>query len=1216
MFLNIFLFELQSRLRRPAIYVYFTILLGLTLLCFAEGAVPAGEKEHLNSPYLIAQWFAIMSMLMMLIVSSMVGTALYRDIESDTHAYYLTYPISRAGYFWGRFSGSFACLLLICLAIPAGIYLGSVLGPALVGQDKGNYGPNQLSYYLQPFLCVALPNLVFTSSLFFGLVALTRNVKVIYAGGLILFLAYFLAIFFLAQTHNEALVNLADAFGVTNIRNHSGGVTAAVKNSTVFPITGPFLLNRILWPAIGLLVLAFAYYRFSFSRFFIGRNLKARKAGATGSIPPDRAVQPAVRFDRTYNRRTLATLFRLELNNLFRDNYFWIIIGAGLLFLVFIFSAGTHTNGVPDLPRTIEFLQIDPFFMFIFFLLVFYSGEILHRDRSTRYAVIGDSLPPPTWVLNAAKLLALLFLAGCLAFLPLLTGVPVQLAKGFGQIDLTVYLHYILTVTLPKLLEMVVFGYAVHVLVNNKFAGHAVAIFLWLAVFFLRDAGIFDYNLLLYSYTPDLLLSDMDGLGHMAGPIHWFTVYWLFGGGLLAVIAALFYYRGISSSFMERLRMVPGRFTRPARIATGMLLTGFLLTGGYIYYNVSYLNVFLTGGERDSRAVRYEKVLKPYASLPLPRVTRVSMQADLYPDRRAVAINAELTIVNKNDRPIESLLMDADELSAYTLKQDNQALDFTSPLTYPRAAFSFFRPQQDTAEFRLYRLKRPLAPGDSTVLEIRAAISPQGFPNSEYASDRLHNGSFITGLLPNFGYDENEELSDRFARKKNGLGPKADEEERTGDAPEAVNTLRGGKNAGLFTLDLTISTSGDQTAVAPGALTKSWRRNGRNYFHYRQDRPGIYGQFAVLSARYATLQDSVRLPGAHGVNVQLFYHPGHPANVQRMMSAYRDGLPYFSAAWGDYPFGDIRLAETPGFGGAETSMPTLDVYSERFGWNADLRGADQPDYCYFETVRNLAQQWWRFQVAPNATQSAWIIPDGLSRYGALKLAESKYGPDNIKGLLEQQLGTYLFLHNRLHIKEVPTLRAKEDRWGGLAGKAGVLLYELIDQAGDDHINAALREFKNAYAFKKEPPYAGSMDLCRILKKHVPEAFQYYLQDNWEKVTLYNNQVSALSAIPTGKNGDYRITLQVNVAKVYLDSLGNEAPAKVMNDFIDIGVFAADSRERNGRMQSHPLALNRYQLSAGPHTIQMTVHGKPAYAGIDPLHKLVDKRPEDNLKYFK
>ncbi|EHQ26975.1 ABC transporter permease/M1 family aminopeptidase [Mucilaginibacter paludis] len=1215
MFLKIFLFEIQSKLRRPAIYVYFAVILMLTVACFANGAVPAGEKEHYNSPYLIAQWFAMMSMLMMLIASSMMGTALYRDIESNTHSYYLTYPITPAGYFWGRFSGSFLCLLLTGLAIPAGIYLGSLSGPFLGGLDKGNYGPNQLSYYLQPFLCIALPNLVFTSCFFFGLVALTRNVKVIYTGGLILFLGYFLSIFFLAQTHNDALINLSDAFGVTNIRNHSGSISALDKNNTLFPVSGPFLVNRIVWTAIGILFLTFAWSRFSFTRFFSGRKVKTLKLTNTQLTALNPAVKAKISFDRAYNRRTLYTLFRIELSNLFRDNYFWIIIGCGLALLIFIFWTGSNTHGVPDLPRTIEFLQIGPFFTFIFFLIVFYIGEALHRDRSTRYAVIGDALPPPTWVLNSAKLLALLFLGSCLAFLPLLVGVPIQLAKGFYQFDLPLYLQYILTVILPKLLEMVVFGYTVHVLVNNKFVGHAVAISLWLAVFLLRDSGIFDYNLLLYSYTPNVLLSDMDGLGDMAVPVYWFTIYWLFGGGLLVIIAALFYYRGISSSFVERLKMVPHRFGTYNRIAAGLLFTGFILIGSYIYYNVSYLNVFLTEGERESRAITYEKVLKPYAGLPLPRITRIKMQTDLYPDHRAVYINAEVTIVNKNERPIESLLMDADEITAYTLKQGNEVLAFTCPLTYKRAAFSFFRPQRDTAEFRLYRLNRPIAPGDSTVLQVRAEITQRGFSNNLYISDRLLNGTFITALLPNFGYDENEEVNNRYVRKKNGL-PLKTNDDAASDDPGAVNLLREGKTTGLIHLDLTVSTSGDQTAVAPGALTNTWRRNDRNYFHYSQRRTGIYGQFSILSARYATLQDSTRLPDAHQVNVQLFYHPQHQANVQDFMSAYRDGLRYFSAAWGDYPFQDIRLAETPDVGGEETSMATLDVYNERFGWNADLKDGDQTNYCYFETARNLAEQWWRFQVAPNATKSAWIIPEGLSRYGALKLAESKYGKNNIKSLLQQQAGTYFFLRDRLHIKEVPVLYAKEDRWSGLAGKAGVLLYGLSDLVGEDRLNAALREFKNSYAFKKDPPYAGSIDLYNCIKKQVPEAFQYYLRDNWEKVTIYNNQVNTLNVASTGSNNNFLVTLEVNVAKVYLDSLGNETPARSMNDFIDIGVFAADTKGRNGRTQSNPLVFRKYWLSAGKHVIQMTVHGKPTYAGIDPMNKLIDKRPEDNIKVFR
>ena len=81
--------------------------------------------------------------------------------------------------------------------------------------DAKQYGPNNLIYYLHPFFTIALPNLFFTSSLFFGLVAFTRNVKVIYSGGILLFLGYFLSLFFLNNTNNATVIMLADPFGIT-----------------------------------------------------------------------------------------------------------------------------------------------------------------------------------------------------------------------------------------------------------------------------------------------------------------------------------------------------------------------------------------------------------------------------------------------------------------------------------------------------------------------------------------------------------------------------------------------------------------------------------------------------------------------------------------------------------------------------------------------------------------------------------------------------------------------------------------------------------------------------------------------------------------------------------------------------------------------------------------------------------------------------------------
>ena len=1212
MFRKIFLFEIQNRVRRPAIYLYFAAALIFTISSFATGSLPIAEKEHINSPYLIAMWCAGITMMMMLVSSSVMGVALYRDIEYNTKDYYLTYPITKAGYFWGRYLGSFFCMLLISSSILIGIYIGSRLGPAMGWKDPKQYGPNHLSDYLWPFFTIALPNILFTSSLFFGLVAITRNVKVIYSGGILLFLGYFLSIFFLNNTTNETVINLADPFALNGVRLAATGASALQKNTGPFPVEGQFLLNRIIWSGLGLAILLYTYLRFNFETFFSGKRDKSAidDVAARGKRSIIRNV--TVSFAPRHDRSTLFTLVKMELTNILRDNYFWIILLSGMVFLGFAFWMGDEEYGVPYFPRTVLLFNIftDVFPFFIFFIILFYTGETLHRDRITRYAFINDSLPPPNWVLNGSKLIALLILGASLAFIPVLLGLGTQLAKGFFHFNFPVYATYLFLIILPRLLEMVLFSYVIHVVIHNKFAAHAVGIVFWVVVFFLYTSGVFNYNLLLYSYTPGFRITDMDGLGHMTRSVNWFNLYWLIFGGLLVIVAALFYYRGVSSSFRERWQLLGQRFDGKTKIITGALLLLFLAVGAYNYYNVSYLNDFLTKDEQETRSITYEKTLKRYQSLPLPKISGVTLYAELYPDKQEARIRGFVTIVNKTNTPITQLLMDAEDLTEYSIRQDGMPLPFTNPLLYPRGKFNWFRPAQDTAEFRLYRFQAPLLPGDSTILEIHSAIVQKGFTNGLYAQQILRNGTFFSGGLPGFGYDDDEEINSPYVRKKSGLPPKADEEIPQND-PEGIRTLKAGKVADLIHFDVTVSTAGDQTVVAPGELLREWQQDGRHYFHYVRSQPGLYLPVAMLSARLSKVHDTVQLD--HPVNIDIYYHPEHDANIGRFVAAYKDGLRYFTSVYGEYPLKNIRLAETSDYGPRDASMTSLDTYAERYAWNADFTRPDQYDYCYFTTIRQLAQQWWRFQVAPNETEGCLMIPEGLASYAALVMAERKYGKDNIKPILQDQLWFYLFIRRRLDEGEHPLLTA--DKWYEWGGKAAVALYGLRDLIGEDPLNAALREFKNTYAFRKNPPFAGANDLYHCLQRHVPDSLQYYLTDTWKKVTLYDNKITEARAVPTGRPGEYSVTLTVQVAKVWVDAKANEVEAKGMNDYIDIGVFGANSKNKEGRTVVNPLFLKKYKLSAGIHTLTLLVKGKPVLAGIDPEAKLVDRQPNDNMKAF-
>ena len=100
---------------------------------------------------------------------------------------------------------------------------------------------------------------------------------------------------------------------------------------------------------------------------------------------------------------------------------------------------------MPDLPRTAVLLGIfsDAFPFFIFFIIMFYTGETLQRDRLTRYAFINDSLPPPNWVLNGSKLISLLIIAAGLSLIPMAVGIIVQLLKGVTDLNLSAYFGYI-----------------------------------------------------------------------------------------------------------------------------------------------------------------------------------------------------------------------------------------------------------------------------------------------------------------------------------------------------------------------------------------------------------------------------------------------------------------------------------------------------------------------------------------------------------------------------------------------------------------------------------------------------------------------------------------------------------------------------------------------------------------------------------------------------
>lgn len=1207
MFLDIFIFELRYRFSRPATYIYFGLLLVVAMLLIGFGNTPASEKVFHNAPIVIANLQLLISLFGILIASAVMGVPLYRDLEHKTGTFLFSYPISKFAYFMGRFWGSFVTLLFISLGSLFGIFLGSLLGPTF-GTDALRYGPNELMNYLQPWLTLTLPNLWFAATLFFALIVFTRNIKSIYSGGIIVFIAYLLANFLARDIENKDLVQLLDPFGLNTFDYQTRYLTPFEQNNFILPLSGNLLWNRLLWSGIGLTLFIAAYFRFSFSYFFKTVQKKSKKEVEKAFVPNLSQVISKASFAGNYQWNSFLTLTKIEVQNITKDVYFRSILLGGMVFLILDFWIGNTLYSVPNFPSTAFLMEYKTFDynLFVFIIIVFFTGETLHRDKASGYSVINDTFPVKDGAVIASKFSGMAFVCLLLTTLPIIVGIIIQTLKGYFDYNLGIYLVDSYLISLPDYLQMVMLVFAVHLVVNNKFAGHAAAIGVWVLIIVLRDFANYDFNLFFFSYKPGYRWSDMNGLGHFGEPLFWFNLYWTAFGIFLILFFSIFFSRGTENSVKSRFKTARKKLGKKTALVSYAFLLVAILTGAYIYNSTVYVNAYRTSKEGELRQVAYEKQLKQYEFLPQPKVTKVNLKADLYPLERDAYFEAQVELVNKTDVPIDSIHFNSTGLTSFEILYKGTELPYRFPLVYEPAKFQIFGKKQEREWYKITALPKTMMPGDTLELVIKSKVTNDEFPNSGFGRELVYNGTFLAGGMPDIGYSSGNEMDSDEKRREYEL-PEKPEDLPPHDDPYGRRTLLFSDEADFIQFEATVSTIPSQIAVAPGYLQKEWIEDDRRYFHYVQDTP-IQAFFSVLSAEYEILRDKASLPNGQEIDIEIYYQKGHEYNLDRFVQSYKDGLTYYSETYGPFQYKQMRILEFPRYAGFAQSFPNTVPFSEDFGWVADFSDPNSFDYVYYVTAHELAHQWWGHQITPNYTRGSNLISEALAEYSALVLTERKYGKENMKRFLKDELDGYL--RGRSNESKKENLFINTNRSYQWYQKGSLILYGLRDLIGAEAIDSALYNFNAEFGLKLTPPFPGSADLYRHLDAHTPDSLKYYLDDTWNKITLYDNKVEEVTATKIS-DGEYDVTLKLKSQKLYADSAGQESDAKYEGDYIDIGIFAADDQDENGKDRVNPLYVQKYKISPGETTLTIRVKGEPSKAGIDPYNKLIDRIPDDN-----
>ena len=144
-----------------------------------------------------------------------------------------------------------------------------------------------------------------------------------------------------------------------------------------------------------------------------------------------------------------------------------------------------------------------------------------------------------------------------------------------------------------------------------------------------------------------------------------------------------------------------------------------------------------------------------------------------------------------------------------------------------------------------------------------------------------------------------------------------------------------------------VSTSADQTAIAPGYIEKQWVKDDRAYFHYKTDAP-IWNYYSFVSADYQVLKDNWQ-----DVAIEIYYR--HDYNIDTMVRSTKKSLEYFTKNFSPYQYRQFRIMEFPRFQGRfAQSFPNTIPFSESIGFTADLTDPKKIDYVFYVTAHELA----------------------------------------------------------------------------------------------------------------------------------------------------------------------------------------------------------------------------------------------------------------------
>ena len=1183
MFKKLFNFEVYYQLKQRAFPIFALLFLVLGIYVGRQGF--AANGINFNAPFQVYFYTSILTLGSVFITMFFAISAMLRDNQHNMEPLIYGSSIKKSHYYWSRFLGTFLFSVL-------------AFSPFIIGLIFGNYFSNldpervanfQLMTYLQPFLYIVIPNIFICTTIIFSVSTLTKNSTATYVSAVFIYMLYFVSSIFMnspliaqavpASPESMAIAALADPFGIAAFFEQTQYWTPFQKNTQLLSFSGLFLMNRIIWILVSTGFLLLTYKLFSFRK--ISKKVKKEKKQITDKeqLIAYRPIKALHNFES--QGRAYLALLKMELKGVFSSLPFIAVL---LMWLFILFSELYSTvidggeYGVSVYPFTNQLIAliVTPLTLFSFILIIFYSSDIVWKERSLNFNLIIDATPVKNGVFFLSKLSALLLLPIILITTGIVICIVIQVVLGYSNFEFglyaSLYYHYGLQLVVFSMIALFV-----NSLAKNKYMGMGI---FGLIVLLSMKADMLGlaHPLTSLGFIPRLESNNMDGFNGTSNLYDHLAMYWLAFGLLLTVLSFKIWNRGVVANFSVKLKQLISGWATEQKVAFSICMLIFIGAGSLVFYNVNIVSEYTTTKDRLDFSENYERKFKKHDDL--ERLVRTSMKTEvaIYPKERMYTVKADYMLKNKNEEPLSELFITArTPLENVTIENARLVAHDAFYGTY---LFEFDKPLQPNDSVRyMYELKKELKgyEGDNSI---------------------VNNGTYINrfgNFEPRIAYNSGLEISNRIERQKRNLPERVEED--NSDSHIVLDDIKFEK----VRFETIISTSSDQIAISSGSLIKEWSADNRNYYHYKTS-DKILPAVGYFSAKYETKKTVHK-----GISIEQYYDANHDFNIEDIENSIKQTLDYCQENFGAYAFDHVRIAEVPSYWpfGGFAHPGVISMVEDRL-YLSDVSNDETFNVVAKRTIHEVAHQWWGHTLNAKPVAGGSLFIEGFAKYTEAVVMEKMYGKGPLYQLTETARARYFSGRSFASGIEPPIYKVQGEGYIQY-GKSLTVMLALRDLIGEKQVNQVLKTLTDRHRHINKLE-VNSIEFLDEVYKVTPEA-QHVLIDDWfKRVITYDLGIDE-SSYEELANGTFEVTVKVN-AKRFETLASGEIKEISIDEPIKIGVFTEHPSRVKG--DSSVLYYVSKQINKELSEFKIIVKELPSYIAIDPYGTRSDENLADNL----